>query len=85
VAYRVELLPSAARQYRRLPRTVKSSVRAAIDRLADDPRPPGARKLVDSAGYWRVRVADYRILYEIRDLDVLVLVVIVGHRRDVYR
>jgi mRNA interferase RelE/StbE len=53
--------------------------------LAADPRPPGCKKLADSTDFYRIRVSDYRMLYEIRDRAVLVLVIKIGHRRDVYR
>ena len=61
-----------------------STVQAAIELLAQDPRPPRARKLVGGAGEWRVRTGDYRIVYEIHDGRLVVLVVAVGHRREVY-
>lgn len=85
MAYRIELLPSAARQYRSLPRSIKARVRAAVDGLATEPRPTGARKLIGTPDYWRIRIADYRVLYKIRDRDVLVLIIAIGHRREVYR
>jgi len=59
-------------------------VQAAIELLADQPRPSGARKLVGGDGEWRVRTGDYRIVYEIHDDVLLVLLVAVGHRRDIY-
>lgn len=57
----------------------------AIDALAIDPRPPDRRKLIGSALLYRIRVADYRIAYEIHDDRLLVLVIKLGHRREVYR
>ncbi len=57
---------------------------ARIDALADDPRPPSATKLVGSE-YWRVRVGDYRVVYDIHDDELIVLVVRIAHRREVYR
>ena len=60
-------------------------VQAAIELLADEPRPAGAKKLVRGDGEWRVRTGDYRVVYEIRDQVLLVLVLAVGHRREVYR
>jgi mRNA interferase RelE/StbE len=60
-------------------------VQAAIELLSTDPRPPAATQLVGGGGEWRVRTGDYRIVYEIDDGVLLVLVVAVGHRRDVYR
>ena len=56
----------------------------AIDLLATEPRPPAARQLVGGAGEWRVRTGDFRIIYEIQDQQLLVLVIKVGHRRDLY-
>jgi mRNA interferase RelE/StbE len=53
--------------------------------LSADPRPTGCKKLAGSPDYYRIRVSDYRVLYEVRDRDVLVLVIKIGHRREVYR
>lgn len=85
MTYRIELSPTAVRQLRRLDRTAQRRVQAAIELLADEPRPSGAKQLVGGAGEWRVRTGDYRIVYEIRDQVLLVLVVAVGHRREIYR
>ncbi len=84
MTYQVRLAPAAVRQLRKLDPPGRRRVQAAIDLLAEDPRPPGARQLVGGAGEWRVRTGDFRIIYDIRDGDLLVLVVKVGHRRDVY-
>lgn len=83
--YAVEFLPSAARALGKLDVSVQRRLARAVDHLADEPRPPGAVKLRGSEDVWRVRVGDYRIVYRIEDDRLLVLVVIVGHRRDVYR
>ncbi len=84
MSYAVELSPAAARQLRKLDRAAAQRVIAAIDLLAGTPRPPGARKLAGGAGEWRVRTGDYRIVYEIHDRRLMVLVVAFGHRRDIY-
>ena len=84
MTYEVRLAPTAVRQLRKLDPPGRRRVQAAIDLLAEDPRPPGARQLVGGAGEWRVRTGDFRIVYDIRDGALLVLVVKVGHRRDVY-
>jgi mRNA interferase RelE/StbE len=68
---------------RKLDPQAAGRVRAAIALLADDPRPPAARRLRGRPA-WRVRVGDYRIIYTIEDAVLLVVVVAVGHRRDVY-
>lgn len=83
--YRIEVAPAAARQLRKLDHPARRRVQAAVELLASDPRPPGAKKIVGGEGEWRVRTGDYRIVYEVRDQVLLVLVLAVGHRRDVYR
>lgn len=82
--YRVELTRAAERDLRGLSRDVLRRVDRKIQALANDPRPHGAKKLEGSANTYRVRVGDYRILYEIEDAAILVLVVRVGHRREIY-
>ena len=57
---------------------------AAILALAETPRPPGCTKLTNQEA-WRIRVGDYRIVYEIRDTALVVTVIEIGHRREVYR
>ncbi len=84
MTYRVEVAPAALRQIRKLDRAAQRRVQAAIELLASEPRPSGAKKLVGGNGEWRVRTGDYRVVYEIHDNLVLILVVAVGHRRDIY-
>lgn len=83
--YQVTLAPAAARQLRKFDPHVRRRVQAAIELLVDDPRPPAARRLVGGAGEWRVRTGDYRIVYEIHQDKLLVLVLNVGHRREIYQ
>ena len=85
MTYRVEVAAAAVRQLRKLDLVARRRVEAAIELLADQPRPSGARKLVGGDGQWRVRTGDYRIVYEIHDDVLLVLVVAIGHRRDIYQ
>ena len=83
--YAVLLEKSAARFLLRLrDAKLKSRLDEAIESLADDPRPPGCRKLAGTTDRYRVRVGDYRIVYRIDDGKVTVLVLLVGHRREVY-
>ncbi|UZJ26824.1 type II toxin-antitoxin system RelE/ParE family toxin (plasmid) [Rhodococcus antarcticus] len=82
-AYRIELRPAAARALRKLDPQARRRVQGAIALLAQDPRPPGARALQGRPGL-RVRVGDYRIVYTVEDDVLLVVVVRLGHRRDVY-
>lgn len=84
MTYSVKLTPAAERQLRKLDPPARRRVQAAIDLLAENPRPPKAIQLVGGAGEYRVRTGDYRIIYEIEDDQLVVLVLKVGHRRDVY-
>lgn len=84
MSYRITLAPAAARQLRKFDPQVRRRIQAALELLAIDPRPPAATRLVGGSGEWRVRTGDYRIIYEIHDDQLLVLVLRVGHRRDVY-
>ena len=82
MTYRIEIAPAAVRQLRKLDPTARRRVQAAIELLADQPRPSGATKLVGGDREWRVRTGDHHIVYEVHDDVLLVLVVAVGHRRD---
>lgn len=82
--YRVEVQRSAERELSRLSAELFARVTTKISALAEDPRPPGAQKLMGLDGY-RIRVGDYRILYELDDTTRVVFVTRVRHRRDVYR
>ena len=84
VAYQVEILPAARRALRKVDPPTRSRIEGAIFLLSRDPHPPAARKLVEREG-WRVRVGDYRVLYTIREGILVVVVVTVGHRHEVYR
>lgn len=81
--YRIELRPSAFRALRKLDPPVARRVQGAIALLAQEPRPPAARALRGRPGL-RLRVGDYRIIYSIHDDVLLIVVIAVGHRRDVY-
>jgi mRNA interferase RelE/StbE len=85
VIYRILLAPQAARQLRKFDPPVRRRIQAALELLAEDPRPPAATQLVGGAGEWRVRTGDYRIVYEIEDDELLVLVLRAAHRREIYR
>jgi mRNA interferase RelE/StbE len=85
MAYRVLLRRSAARELSALPQPMRVRVTQIIARLANNPRPPGAKLLRSADGRWRVRVGDYRVLYQVDDDRVVVLVVRVRHRSIAYR
>jgi mRNA interferase RelE/StbE len=82
--YDILIAPPAVRDYKKLPEQEVPDINDAIDALAGNPRPPGYKKLKDRNAY-RIRVRDYRIIYEIYDKQVMVLVIRIRHRREVYR
>jgi mRNA interferase RelE/StbE len=83
--YEVRFSSAADRHIGKLPRAVRPLVVARAEALADDPRPHGVEKMSGEENAYRVRVGDYRIIYEIHDAVLIVVVVRVGHRREVYR
>lgn len=85
--YNVTLEPAARRSLRKLQRSnpdVAKRISDVIDGLEQDPRPPTARALVGCPGCLRIRVNDYRIAYCVQDRQLLVQVIELGHRRDIY-
>lgn len=83
--YEIRIARRAAKSLASLQRREQQRIRAAIELLAEDPRPPACIALSGEDSVYRVRVGDYRIVYEVID-DVLVIhVVRIGHRREVYR
>ena len=83
--YEIEISRTAEKQLRRLPRADQVRVVRTIRVLADDPLPRGARKLSGYDDVFRVRTGQYRILYSVSERKLVIVVLKVGHRRDVYR
>lgn len=82
--YQVVLTRQAAKQLGALDRTVARRIQGAIELLGQNPYPPKALKLAGRGGY-RVQIGDYRLLYDVIDDQLIVQVLRLGHRRDVYR
>lgn len=82
--YRIEVRPAAARALRKLDPAIQHRIQGVIALLAHDPRPPAARRLQGRPGF-RVRTGDYRIIYTVTDDVLLVVVVTLGHRSEVYK
>lgn len=85
MAYQVEITPAAKRQIKKLVKQTQELIIQRLEQLADNPRPPGVLKMEGEENLYRVRVGDYRIIYEIQDRVLLIVVVKVGHRGDIYR
>ena len=84
MSHQIILPRSAQKELDRLPDEVAERIMDALDGLKTQPRPPGCKKL-RGENAWRIRVGDYRIIYEIQDKFLQIVVVTVGHRREVYR
>lgn len=83
MTYQIELRPAAVRALKRIDHQDRGRIRGAIALLASNPRPPGAKALQGRPGL-RVRVGDYRILYTVDDNILVIAVITLGHRSDVY-
>jgi mRNA interferase RelE/StbE len=84
VAYQIEFAPRAYRQFKKLERDTQREILSRIEGLSTNPRPSGVKKLASVQNLYLIRIGDYRVIYEIRDRALIVIVVKVGHRRDVY-
>lgn len=85
MSYKVEILKGALKQLKKLSSEVQERIQVKIDDLSTEPRPSGVKKLKGKENTYRIRVGDYRILYDIFDDVLLVTVVEIGHRSNVYK
>ena len=85
MTYKIEFAKQAAKQFKALPRQEQQRLKTKIDNLEIDPLPPGVVKLSGEKNLYRIRVGNYRIIYSIQDSRLLILIVKIGHRKDVYR
>jgi mRNA interferase RelE/StbE len=83
--YRIEFAKPAAKQLKALSPQEQQRIKSKIDALESIPRPDGVVKLSGEDDLYRIRVGDYRIIYSIQDYQLLILVLKIGHRRDVYQ
>lgn len=85
MSYTIDFKPLALRQLADLNKNIRERLNLKIQTLAENPRPHGVKKLSGYEQTYRIRVGDYRVLYEIHDQILLILVVEVGHRGNIYR
>ena len=85
MAHRIELTPRAKRDLKKLPGDARAKIQPHLDALALEPRPHGVSKLEDETNLWRIRVGAHRILFQVHDEILLVLVVKIADRREAYR
>ena len=83
--YRLRLTTAAEKELDSLPTKAVDRIILAIRDLAAEPRPHGCKKLVGKKNTYRIRVRDYRVIYEVHDKEVVILVVRIGHRKDAYQ
>jgi mRNA interferase RelE/StbE len=83
--YVLEFTASASREFRALDRQFQRRISEKIDALCDDPFPSGSKKLKAEADHFRIRVGDYRVVYRVDGKRVVIVIVRIGHRREVYR
>ena len=83
--YKIEISATAEKQLKKLPRDAQRSIVKAILTLGDDPFPRGSRKLRGYEDLYRIRVGVYRILYSVESNRLIVIILKIGHRKDVYR
>jgi mRNA interferase RelE/StbE len=85
VSYRLVIQQSAAKALQQIDKPLRKRIASAIEALATDPRPPGVTPVIKEPGAFRIRVGDYRVLFEINDSELIVLVVKIAHRSTVYK
>lgn len=83
--YHIELKPAAIKGLRGLPKSIQKKTSSKIDSLANNPLPSKAKKLEGLEKIYRLRVGDYRILYQIQKKVLLILVISIGHRKQIYK
>ena len=82
--YELRFRPAALRQLRKLDSQIARRIKSITETLRTEPRPPGVKALTGQRGWLRIRVGDYRIVYEVRDSELVVLVIQIGHRSQIY-
>lgn len=85
VSYKIEVKKSALKELQKLERSVVAQILRGITALSNNPRPQQSLKLRSSENSYRLRIGDYRIVYQIEDRTKMIFVYAVGHRKDIYR
>jgi mRNA interferase RelE/StbE len=85
MAYEIIIKPSAEKAFGKLPKALQGKILEALEQLCVNPRPSGVKKLKSTFNFYRIRVGEYRVIYSINDTVLIVAVVKIAHRKDVYR
>ncbi len=83
--FRIDYKKAARKELKKLDQSARERIGAAIDALGSEPHPPGSRKMVGSEALFRIRVGDYRVIYEVQNKLLTIFVIRIGHRKDIYR
>ena len=83
--YRIEFSPTAESQFKKLSKEVQARLKHRIDNMAENPFPRGVKKLSAEENFYRLRIGDYRIIYQVQGKALLILILKLGHRKNVYR
>ncbi len=84
-SYQILWKKSAVKELQKLPPDIARSIFSIISGLSDEPRPHNCKKLISLANHYRMRVGDYRVVYRIEDEILVIEIIRIGHRKDVYR
>jgi len=82
--YTIEFKPKAIKQLRKLPKPIISKISTQIDQLTNNPYPNGCKKLVGSDTSYRIRIGDYRVVYTVFGNALIIQIIKIGHRKDIY-
>ena len=83
--YNIEIKKSALKSLEKIPKSYYISIKNAIYNLSVEPRPSGYKKLIDNENLYRIRIGSYRVIYSINDNILIIEVVKIGHRKDIYK
>jgi len=83
--YNVKIAKKAQKEFKKIPKIYKDKISKAIKELSAIPHPFGVKKMQGTVNRYRIRVADYRVIYDIDDTDMIILVIKIGHRQQVYK
>lgn len=83
--YQIKILSKARRSIKKLPKSVQENIKSSIRNLAENPRPNNVKKLSGNHSLYRIRLGNYRIIYQIEDDILLIVIVMAGHRKEIYR
>lgn len=84
MSWEIQIERKAMKELKKISEPYKSGIIEAVNKLTEDARPPGCTRLKGADGLWRIRVNDYRIVYQIEDDKLMILVIRIGHRKDIY-